>query len=460
MSNQASIDRGRRARRRAPRSSHADWSAPPSRVDPVSQLREQERSRLPELLPIRHSRMAQSPFAFFRGAAGIMAADLARTPVSGIEVQLCGDAHLANFGVFASPEREMVFDINDFDETLRGPWEWDLKRLAASVEIAGRNRGFDVRERRDATVATAARYVESMSAFAGMGNLELWYSRLPAERIVELMREQGFAAKRTRTVERRIARARGKESRRAASKFTERVGGRLRFVSRPPLIVPVAELLDDSERAQLEAAMSDLLNSYRDSLPHDRRALFDQYEFLALARKVVGVGSVGTRAWMVLFSGRDERDPLVLQCKEAEASVLEPHAGASRYESHGRRVVEGERLMQAASDIFLGWLPAVGLDGLQRDFYMRQLWDGKLSLDVDQIEPRGLRAYGQLCAWTLARAHARSGDRVAIAAYLGKGSRFAQAIADFAVSYAERNERDHEDLLAAIREGKVEAAEA
>lgn len=451
---------GRRARKLAPRSSHRDWQPALHRPDPVTQLAQQEVNRLPELLPIRHARMASSPFAFFRGAAAIMAGDLAKTPTSGIETQLCGDAHLANFGGFASPEREMVFDINDFDETLRGPWEWDLKRLVASIHIAGRHRGLSDKGCRRCVLAALSAYVTAMRTFAGQGNLEVWYSRLPMSEILKLMRQQGFSSKRRRRLEAQVSKAEGKESRRAAGKLTRRRDGRLAFVSEPPLIVPVRELLSQPERETLEAAVGDLISSYRSSLSDARRRLFDGFQFLALARKVVGVGSVGTRAWVVLFEGRDQGDPLVLQCKEAQASTLEPHIGASRYANHGQRVVEGQRLMQASSDIFLGWMPTIGLDGVPRDFYLRQLWDGKLSLDLDVVEPEGLLAYGRLCAWTLARAHARSGDRIAIASYLGGGRRFAEALADFATAYADRNERDHEALCEAIDGGRLAAAEA
>ncbi len=450
---------GRQARERAPRSAHAAWQPPASRADPVALLEAQGESRLPELLAIRYGRMARSPLSFLRGSAAIMAGDLAHTPTSGLRAQLCGDAHLSNFGGFASPDREIVFDLNDFDETLPGPFEWDLKRLAASLHVAGLQRGFAEADRRAAVLRAADVYVRSMRSFAREGNLEVWYARLPARQILRMAREEGISSKRRRAIERNIAKARGKESRRAAGRLTERVDGHLRFVSDPPLIVPIEELLDDAGRAQLEATLSGLLSAYRESLPHDRRRLFDGYRHLSIARKVVGVGSVGTRAWIVLFAGNEDSDPLVLQCKEAQESVLEPYAGASAYANHGQRVVEGQRLMQAASDIFLGWMPAIGLDGSPRDFYLRQLWDGKLSPDIDSMTPQLLRGYAQLCGWTLARAHARSGDRVAISSYLGRSATFAEAIVDFAASYAEQNARDHAALLHAISSGRIEAVD-
>ncbi len=450
---------GRQARERAPRSAHAAWQPPASRADPVALLEAQGESRLPELLAIRYGRMARSPLSFLRGSAAIMAGDLAHTPTSGLRAQLCGDAHLSNFGGFASPDREIVFDLNDFDETLPGPFEWDLKRLAASLHVAGLQRGFAEADRRAAVLRAADVYVRSMRSFAREGNLEVWYARLPARQILRMAREEGISSKRRRAIERNIAKARGKESRRAAGRLTERVDGHLRFVSDPPLIVPIEELLDDAGRAQLEATLSGLLSAYRESLPHDRRRLFDGYRHLSIARKVVGVGSVGTRAWIVLFAGNEDSDPLVLQCKEAQESVLEPYAGASAYANHGQRVVEGQRLMQAASDIFLGWMPAIGLDGSPRDFYLRQLWDGKLSPDIDSMTPQLLRGYAQLCGWTLARAHARSGDRVAISSYLGRSATFAEAIVDFAASYAEQNARDYAALLHAISSGRIEAVD-
>jgi uncharacterized protein (DUF2252 family) len=451
---------GKAARSEAPRSSHADWSPEKAREDPVVQLERQAESRVPELVPIRYGRMAHSAFAFFRGAAAIMAADLAPTPVSGMRVQLCGDAHLSNFGGFASPEREMLFDINDFDETLPGPWEWDVKRLAASLCIAGRDLGLEHIHCREVVVWAVRAYREAMRDFAERTNLQVWYARLEAEDIVALAGEMGATGKRLKALERNIEKARAKDSERAVSKLTEVVDGELRFISEPPLIVPLHELLTDVPRQEFESRMADLLDGYRASLAEDRRSLFDTYRFQGIARKVVGVGSVGTRAWVVLMVGRDEQDPLVLQCKEAQASVLEPYAGASEFANSGQRVVEGQRLMQAASDIFLGWLPAVGLDDQARDFYVRQLWDGKLSVDIEAMDFGQLRNYGRLCGWTLARAHARSGDRIAIAGYLGKSGVFEEALADFSAAYADQNELDYKELVGAIASGHIEAQDA
>jgi uncharacterized protein (DUF2252 family) len=428
------------------------------RADPVDVLESQARSRVPELVPIRYGRMAVSPFTFFRGAAAVMAADLATTPVSGLRVQACGDAHLSNFGAFAAPDRRLVFDLNDFDESLPGPWEWDVKRLAASFAIAGRERGLKRRER-GAVVLTAARtYRDAMRGFASLRNLEVWYARLDVEAVLgEVEAEDPAAVKRVR---KGVAKARSKDSLRALEKLTHVVDGELRILSDPPLIVPAEELMPEAETRDLRQALLEVLASYRATLPADRQHLLDGYRFRHIARKVVGVGSVGTRAWVILMTGADDGDPLFLQAKEAEASVLEPYAGPSRFKNHGQRVVEGQRLMQAASDIFLGWCPAVGLDGRERDFYVRQLWDWKRSAEVETLSPRGLEVYARLCGWTLARAHARSGDRVAIAAYLGAGGRFDEAIAEFAELYADQSERDHAALVSAIDSGRLAAEDA
>jgi uncharacterized protein (DUF2252 family) len=449
---------GKRARADTPRSSHGQWEAAQHREDPIAILERQAESRVEELVPIRYGRMAVSPFTFYRGAAAIMAADLAQTPTSGFTVQLCGDAHLSNFGVFASPEREMLFDINDFDETLPGPWEWDLKRLAVSLAIAGRDRSLSSQEIADVLACTAQAYRQSMRGFAQMSNLAVWYAKLNATDIVNIVHEQQLAhGKPLQKMERKLGRARTKDSTRALHKLTETVDGHLRFVSEPPLIVPIEELLSESERGELHERLELMLGGYRDSLSDDHRVLLGDYDFQCIARKVVGVGSVGTRAWVLLMVGRDEQDPLVLQAKEAQASVLEPYAGASKYPNHGQRVVEGQRTMQAASDIFLGWLPAVGIDEVPRDFYVRQLWDGKLSVEIETMDYKQLRGYGSLCAWTLARAHARTGDRVAIASYLGAGGVFDQAIVGFSEAYAEQNERDYAKLLQAVKTGRVKA---
>jgi uncharacterized protein (DUF2252 family) len=453
--------RGKASRKRASRSSHGAWQPSATREDPVGVLERQAQSRVAELVPIRYGRMMVSPFAFYRGAAAIMAADLADTPTSGLRAQLCGDAHLSNFGGFASPEREMLFDINDFDETLPGPWEWDLKRLAASVCVAGRERGFDAPQIDEIVKWTAQTYREAMRDFAQMGNLAVWYAKLNAEDVVRLASEQqAVHRKRLQKLERNVGKARLKDSTRAVSKLTEHVDGRLQFVNEPPLIVPIEDLLEPAQREELRQRLGQMLSAYRESLPDDRRTLLDGYRFQSIARKVVGVGSVGTRAWVLLFVGRDEQDPLVLQAKEAEASVLEPYVGVSEYSNHGQRVVEGQRLMQAASDIFLGWLPAVGTDEVLRDFYVRQLWDGKLSVDVEAMGPPQLRAYGRLCGWTLARAHARTGDRIAIASYLGSASTFDRAIVEFSRTYADQNEEDYRALVAAVKSGHLKAESA
>jgi len=451
---------GKALRGQAPRSSHADWQPAAGREEPVAQLEAQALSRVPELVPIRYGRMARSAFAFYRGAAAIMAADLAPTPVSGLRAQLCGDAHLSNFGGFASPERDMLFDINDFDETLPGPWEWDVKRLAASLQIAGEDRQLDAVHCREAVVWGMRTYREAMRRFAGETNLAVWYARLEAEQIIALAHEEGVGAKRVKTLEKGIAKGRAKDSSRALGKLTERANGELRFISAPPLIVPIEELLPAPQQRRLREGVTELLGDYRDSLPGARQRLFDGYRFQGIARKVVGVGSVGTRAWVVLMVGRDESDALVLQCKEAQASVLEPYAGASEYGNSGQRVVEGQHLMQAASDIFLGWLPAIGLDEQPRDFYVRQLWDGKLSVDIEAMGHEQLRNYARLCGWTLARAHARSGDRVAIAGYLGKSGVFDEALADFAAAYSRQNQLDYQALLDAIDSGGLQAEDA
>jgi uncharacterized protein (DUF2252 family) len=452
---------GRAARRRVPRSTHADWRPEAARLDPVAVLEEQARTRVAELLPIRYARMAVSPFAFFRGGAAIMAGDLAGTPTIGESVQLCGDAHLANFGTFDSPERELVFDVNDFDETLPGPWEWDVKRLAASVAVAGRERDFKPKQIAAAVIATVASYRETINAFAVQDNLAVWYSRADVAGLLESVGREGIDLARLRQLERGMDRARRNTGLHALTRLTETVDGAVRFASQPPLLVPVDELLSPEDREEAEATLQALLGRYGASLTDDRRRLFESYRFVSMARKVVGVGSVGMRAWVVLLVGRDERDPLLLQCKEAVASALEPYAGPSLYADHGQRVVEGQRLMQAVSDILLGWDHAPG--GSVRDdhdYYVRQLADGKGGVDVSVLLPKGLVAYGRLCGWTLARAHARSGDRVAISGYLGRGDGFDRAIGAFAERYADQNERDHRALVDAIRVGRVPAAPA
>ena len=450
--------RGKAARAAVPRTSHAAFKPAPDRPDPVALLEEQAVTRVPELVPVRWGRMLVSPFTYFRGAALPMASDLATTPVSGLPVQACGDAHLSNFGIFGSAERRLVFDVNDFDETLPGPWEWDVKRLAASLEVAARDNGFPAKQRRDIVLAAVTSYRLAMRGFAAMTNLEVWYARTDVEQLRADLDSQLTAAQRKKLDE-GIAKARTRDSMRAVAKLTRAVDGRPRIISDPPLLVPVADMLPSEEdRATFIAELRSLISQYRRTLETDRRYLLELFEPCDMARKVVGVGSVGTRCWIVLFLGRDTDDPLFLQVKEAEKSVLSRFVGASKYTNQGQRVVAGQRLMQAASDIFLGWQrTSAGLDGVARDFYVRQLRDWKFSLDVTAMVPAGMRAYGEVCGWTLARAHARSGDRVAIAAYLGTSDVFDRAIADFAIAYAGQNERDYEALAQAAKSGRITA---
>jgi uncharacterized protein (DUF2252 family) len=407
-----------------------------------------------ELVPIRYGRMLASPFSFYRGGAAIMAADLAAGPRSGLEAQLCGDAHLSNFGGFAAPDRTHLFDVNDFDETLPGPFEWDVKRLAASVAIAGRTQGFDDRERRSAVLAAAGEYRQAMRRFAAMRNVDVWYARLNIEKLLARWGSEASRRQR-RQVEAAVAKAEHKDSLRALRKLTREVDGEPRIVSDPPLIIPVEELAPGAAGAAVATAIEEMLSTYRETLDRERRVLMEGYRYTHLARKVVGVGSVGTRAWIALLLGRDSDDPLFLQVKEAQPSVLEPFAAKSRFSHQGQRVVEGQRLMQAASDILLGWLTADGIDSRRRDFYVRQLWDWKESAELERMAPNDMATYGQLCGWTLARAHARSGDRIAIAAYLGGGDVFDRAMADFAESYADQNERDYAALVGAANAGRV-----
>ncbi len=454
---------GKAARAQAPRSAHAVWEPPADRSDPIEILEAQARSRVPELVPIRYGRMAASPFTFFRGAAAVMAADLAATPASGLRVQACGDAHLTNFGIFGAPDRRLVFDLNDFDESLPGPWEWDVKRLAASFAIAARENGFKSKQRREVVQTAVANYREAIRGFASLNDLEVWYARLDVEALLgNLTAESKQAAgrKAAKRAERNLAKARSKDNMRAFDKLTHTVDGELRIVSDPPLIVPVEELLSAEESRDFQKMMTHLLASYRSTLQGDRQKLLDGYRFRHMARKVVGVGSVGTRAWVILLTGADDSDPLFLQAKEAEASVLEPYVGKCRFKNHGRRVVEGQRLMQAASDIFLGWCPAVGIDGRDRDFYLRQLWDWKGSAEVEAMNPAAMGIYAQMCGWTLARAHARSGDRIALAGYLGASGVFDEAIVEFSELYAEQSESDHAALVAAIDSGRLLAESA
>jgi uncharacterized protein (DUF2252 family) len=448
--------RGREARKAVPRSSHSTWAPPADRPNPVDLLEEQSASRVPELVPIRYGRMLVSPFTFYRGGAYVMASDLARTPVSGLNVQLCGDAHLSNFGGFASAERRLVFDLNDFDETLPGPWEWDLKRLAASFEIAGRYRGFSDSERRAAILTVARSYRETMAMFAGQRDLDVWYAHLDIEaQLPEI--EQGVGAKQEKRIEQSLAKAHTKDSMRAFDKLTHLVDGEPKIVSEPPLIVPITELFPEMDAQQLLGMLRRIIRQYRATLQNDRRVLVEGFRLADVARKVVGVGSVGTRAWIMLMLGRDDQDPLFLQVKEADSSVLERFVGTSCFKNHGQRVVEGQRLMQASSDIFLGWTTVNGIDGVKRDYYVRQLWDWKVSADVETASAKGMEVYARVCGWTLARAHARSGDRIAIAAYLGSGTTFDEAVADFSVAYADQNEADYATFKAAVDDGRLQA---
>ena len=450
--------RGKAARAEAPRDSHAVFDPPSDRPDPIGLLEQQAKTRVPELVPVRYGRMMVSPFTYYRGAALPMASDLATTPVSGLAVQACGDAHLSNFGIFGSAERRLMFDVNDFDETLPGPWEWDVKRLAASLEVAGRDNALSPKQRREIVTAAVTRYRQAMRQFAAMTNLDVWYAHADMNELRADLDAQ-LRARQRKMVDQSLAKARTRDSIEQLAKLTQMVDGRPRIISDPPVLVPIDELVPgETDRADLEGQLTDLLAKYQRTLETDRRYLLQQFEFCDMARKVVGVGSVGTRCWIVLMLGRDESDPLFLQVKEAEASVLSRFVGASKFTNQGQRVVAGQRLMQAASDIFLGWQRnEAGLDGRARDFYVRQLRDWKFSVEIGTLRPEGLRMYAELCGWTLARAHARSGDRIAIAAYLGGSDVFDRAVAQFAVAYADQNERDHQALVDAVKSGRITA---
>ncbi len=455
-------ERGRTARKKTPRTSQAQFDPPADRPDPVDLLEQQAATRVPDLVPIRYGRMMESPFPFYRGAALVMASDLSQTPDTGLRVQACGDAHLANFGAFASPERALVFDTNDFDETNPGPWEWDLKRLVTSLEVAARSNGFDDATRKAILLGATQKYREAMAEFAGMTNLEIWYSRIDIDSIREAFAQslKGKASKQAqKRAQKNANKARSRDSMQALRKFTAVTDGELRIMSEPPLIIGVRDMAAKAGASTEEiwGLLEGVLTRYRSTLETDRRHLLDTYQLVDVARKVVGVGSVGTRAWMVLLMGRDNGDPLFLQVKEAQASVLEEFTTKSRYENSGQRVVAGQRLMQSASDIFLGWDRVTGMDGIPRDFYVRQLRDWKGSADVDTMPPMGLLAYGKLCAFTLAKAHARSGDPIAISAYCGTSDTLDRAVAEFAVAYADQNEKDHEALVAAVKSGRVKA---
>ena len=452
---------GRAARERTPRSVQSLWEPPDDRLDPVSLLAEQAESRVPELVPIRYGRMMVSPFAFYRGAALIMASDLSGTLDSGMTTQICGDAHLSNFGLFGTPERTLIFDLNDFDETLPGPWEWDLKRLVTSFEIASRYRGFSPIERREIVVAAVRGYRKQMRYSASIPVLAAWYDHMDADQMLDWVKQQQrdekAGAQQTERTAQIIAKARTKDSMGAFEKLVGVVDGELRILPDPPLIEPIENIVPDAlERRRDEAFISRIIENYTQTLLFKHHPI-EEYSYVHMARKVVGVGSVGTRAWVVLLKGRNKKDYLVLQAKEAQPSVLERFVAPSEYETHGERVVRGQRLMQSASDIFLGWERVAGYDGQERDFYIRQLHDWKGSFEIENSRPVGVKLYAQVCGETLARAHARSGDRVAIAAYMGGSSRFDELIADFAEAYADQNEQDYEAFLEAIASGRLEA---
>ena len=447
---------GKDARAVAPLDSHAEFSPGRGR-DPVGLLLSQAESRVPELVPVRHGRMLVSPFTFYRGAALPMAADLAGTPASGLRVQLCGDAHLSNFGAFASPERNLVFDVNDFDETLPGPFEWDVKRLAASLAVAGRDSGFPAKTRRKIALAAGEGYRTAMRGFAEQTFLEVWYAHLDVEPTFAQFRSQ-MKAKRYKEAEKLLAKAHTRDSTQALGKLTTVVDGQRRIISDPPMIVPVEEVFAGVQAGAIYELIRAVLGKYRRSLQSDRRHLLKQYRLVQVARKVVGVGSVGTRAWILLLDAADGVEPLFLQAKEAQPSVLAEYCGRSQYNNQGERVVAGQHLQQAQSDIFLGWTRIANpADGVDRDFYVRQLRDWKFSVPIEVMLPAGMTVYARLCGWTLARAHARSGDRIALAAYLGGSAKFDQAIADFAEAYADQNELDYAALQAAVKDGKAQA---
>ena len=467
--------RGREAAGRTPPSIHSGWKPAADRPDPVALLEAQNLTREPDLVPVRHGRMMVSPFTFYRGAAKIMAADLADTPVAGLDAQLCGDAHLSNFGLFASPERILMFDLNDFDETLPGPFEYDVKRMAASFTIAARNNGFSKADTRAATLASVTAYREAMASFAQMGTMDIWYAHLDEDELMKGVRgalagiakgkkgkkgeaDKKFAKQREKIAEKTREKAHTRDSLQALSKLAEIVDGKYRIVSQPPIVVPERDLLATFGLSpdEMDHAIREQFRAYRATLQDDRRHLLERFEIVDAARKVVGVGSVGTRAFIVLLQGRDAHDPLFLQIKEATASVLEEHLGKSTYRQHGERVVQGQRMMQAASDIYLGWTK--GLD-VRRHYYWRQLRDMKGSIEAETLLPLGLSFYGRICGWTLARAHARSGDPVATAEYLGKTDVFDRSITDFSLAYADQNEQDYQEFVNAVKSGRLQALE-
>jgi uncharacterized protein (DUF2252 family) len=449
------VAQGKAARAEVPRASHGEWHPPADRPDPVGLLEQQAATRVTELVPIRYGRMLVSPLTFFRGAAYLMASDLAAEPRTGLQVQLCGDAHLSNFGVYASPDRRLVFSVNDFDETLPGPFEWDLKRLVASFAVAGRDRGFGAKQRQTINVTAASAYREAMKTFAGMDTLSQWYARIDVDEAVQLLAKQA-TKKQMKELDRNLAKSRTKNNLKAFDKLTHLVDGEPRIASDPPLMVPVEDLIQPGQRGlNHDDFLHGLIRSYRETLPGDRRRLLERFCYVHAARKVVGVGSVGTRVWIVLLLARDKSSPLFLQAKEAEASVLEPFLGKSKFGQHGQRVVEGQQLTQAASDIMLGWLRTTDADGVERDFYIRQLWDSKGSAEIDAMSPKTMAQYAEVCGAALALSHARSGDPLAIASYLGSSDALDRALSAFAEIYADQNELDYQALEAAAASGRV-----
>ena len=451
------VARGKDARAAAPLESHAEFS-PRAGRDPVGLLLGQAKSRVAELVPVRHGRMLVSPFTFYRGAALPMAADLAGTPASGLRVQLCGDAHLSNFGAFASPERNLVFDVNDFDETLPGPFEWDVKRLAASLAVAARDNGYPAKAGRKIVLAAGEGYRTAMRGFAEQTFMDVWYAHVDIEPVVAEFRSQ-MKAKSYKEAQKMLAKAHTSDTMKALGKLTTVVDGQRRIISDPPMIVPVEEVFADVQADAIYKLLGTVLGKYRRTLQSDRRHMLEQFAMIQVARKVVGVGSVGTRAWVLLMDAADGVEPLFLQAKEAQPSVLAEYAGRSQYNNQGERVVAGQHLQQAQSDIFLGWTRVTNpLDGLDHDYYVRQLKDWKFSVPIEMMLPEGMTMYARLCGWTLARAHARAGDRIALAAYLGGSAKFDQAIADFAETYADQNELDYAALQTAAKEGKIEVS--
>jgi len=435
------MEAGKALRSTLPRAVHGVWKPPPDRRDPIRILEESNRGRLPELIPIRYGRMVRSPFTFLRGSAALMARDLAATPTTGVRVQACGDCHMLNFGLFATPERNLIFDINDFDETLPAPWEWDIKRLATSIVVAGRDFGFPDKSSREAAMACARSYRERLHEFSLLSPLEVWYYRIDEKALIEMAPDAQAAARRRKFAEK----ARKRIGDYLVPRITERIEGRHRLADSPPLVYHVSDT-DFHERVHVA------LEGYRQSLPDDRRVLFDRYGVEDVALKVVGIGSVGTRCFVALFM-TEEGHSLLLQCKEVLPSVLEPYAGKSLYKNHGQRVVVGQRLMQSASDIFLGWTR----EPAGRSFFFRQLRDMKFSLPLEGMTAVMLERYAELCGWTLARAHARSGDAATISGYLGRGEAFDKAMGDFAVSYGDQTERDHSALKKAVDAGRIDA---